>query len=389
MAYPKTIVLDGVQLAKTKARLITGKHASLQQSLNILEGRAQKWLAQGPWSVVNKTNSPPSGDVHDYTSQAPYWWPSDTPDGRPYVRRDGEKNPEIYKYTDRRDVEKVFKASYELSIAWFYTCNEAYSRHAANILRTWFLSPATRMNPNLNHAQMIPHANTGRCIGIIDFSQGYTNVLDAAFILAGDSCGQPAPGWTKSDVEEFRQWNVAFLDWLTNSEFGREESMQKNNHGTFASMQKAAIARFVGRDEQARQEMRGIQDRIDACIAPDGSQPEELTRTRSWHYSIFNLLALTRAAAIGKQIEVDLWSYQGPQGQSIMRAIEHLILPATGGSPWTHSEIDFLPSAAADVVRDAAAAGSEPAQRAIHKLQLPLEDIWALRPAPEQLDPVK
>jgi hypothetical protein len=389
MSYPNTIVLDGVQLAKTKALLIAGEHPSLQRSLNILEERAQKWLDQGPWSVTNKTDSPPSGDVHDYTSQAPYWWPSDTPNGRPYVQRDGVKNPEIYKYNDRRDVEKVFRASYELSLAWFYTGNDSYARHSADILRTWFLSPATRMNPNLNHAQIIPHANTGRCIGIIDFSQGYSSVLDAALILAGDPSGQPAPAWSKKDVVEFRQWNVEFLEWLTNSRFGREESMQKNNHGVFASMQKAAIARFVGSDEQARQELCGMKDRIDAGIAPDGSQPKELARTRSWHYSIFNLLALTRAAAIGKQVGVDLWSYQGPQGQSIMKAVEYLIPPATGVSPWTQPEIDFQPSAAADVLRDAAAAGSELAQRAILELQLPHDDIWALRPTPEQLDPVK
>jgi hypothetical protein len=389
MAYPNTIVLDCVQLAQTRARLISGEYAILKQPLNILERRAQKWLSQGPWSVTNKTDSPPSGDVHDYTSQAPYWWPSDTPDGRPYVRRDGVKNPEIHKYNNRRDVQNVFRATYDLSLAWFYTDNDAYARHSANILRTWFLSPTTRMNPNLNHAQIIPHANTGRCIGIIDFSQGYTSVLDAALILSGAASGRPAPGWTSKDVVEFRHWNMEFLEWLTNSEFGREESMQKNNHGVFACMQKSAIARFVGNDEQARQEIRVMQDRIDACIAPDGSQPEELKRTRSWHYSIFNLLALTRAAAIGNHIGLDLWSYQGPQGQSLMKAIEYLIPSATEASPWTYPEIDFQPSAAADVLRAAAAAGSGPAQRAVLELQVSLEDIWDLRPAPEQLDPVK
>ncbi|KAG8997613.1 hypothetical protein FRB94_007574, partial [Tulasnella sp. JGI-2019a] len=37
---------------------------------------ATQWLnPQGPWSVVNKTLLPPSGNIHDYYSLSPYWWP--------------------------------------------------------------------------------------------------------------------------------------------------------------------------------------------------------------------------------------------------------------------------------------------------------------------------
>jgi hypothetical protein len=176
MGCPKTIVLNGRQLAHIKSQLRTphdndpNANLELQRALKTLITQADDWLSKGPWSVTSKTKLPPSGDIHDYTSQAPYWWPSDnSSDGNPYVQRDGEKNPEVYNYPDRQDAEKVFRASYTLSLAWYYTSNESYARHAANILRTWFIDSATRMNPNLNHAQLIPHANTGRCIGIIDF----------------------------------------------------------------------------------------------------------------------------------------------------------------------------------------------------------------------------
>ncbi|HEX6650711.1 MAG TPA: hypothetical protein VF075_14270 [Pyrinomonadaceae bacterium] len=40
-----------------------------------LERDAQKALTSGPFSVVTKTVTPPSGDKHDYMSQAPYFWP--------------------------------------------------------------------------------------------------------------------------------------------------------------------------------------------------------------------------------------------------------------------------------------------------------------------------
>ena len=46
-------------------------------------------------TVMDKTQVPASGDKHDYLSLAPYWWPNpQTSDGLPYIRIDGEVNPE-------------------------------------------------------------------------------------------------------------------------------------------------------------------------------------------------------------------------------------------------------------------------------------------------------
>ena len=385
------MVLDGSQLTETRQRLQDGSDSSLKSTLTILIAHADKWLDQGPWSVMSKKKPPPSGDMHDYSSQAPYYWPSHTPDGNPYVQRDGQKNPEVLDYTDRVYVEKVFLSSHTLALAWFYTGNEAYAKHAGNIIRTWFVSPDTRMNPNLNHAQLIPFADTGRHIGIIDFSQWYTGVLDAAAILEnGSDQGASAPGWTAQDAADFRQWNAEFLAWLTGSPFGKLELGQQNNHGSFARMLVAAIALFVGDKALVQQETVKIQEHIDTTIEADGALPGELQRTRSWHYSTFNLLALTRLALVAQKVDCDLWSYTGPRGQSIAKAIEYIIPAATGREAWRHEELQFKAFAAADIIRAAAHAGHELSKRAIDELELPPDgDLWPLRPAPEQLDPVK
>ncbi|KAG9028164.1 hypothetical protein FRB95_006780 [Tulasnella sp. JGI-2019a] len=69
---------------------------------------ATQWLnPQGPWSVVNKTLLPPSGNIHDYYSLSPYWWPDcsnvhnttalteqQISDQCNYVVRDGQFNPD-------------------------------------------------------------------------------------------------------------------------------------------------------------------------------------------------------------------------------------------------------------------------------------------------------
>lgn len=386
---PHTAVLDGTRLQQTKIRLDRGD-PQLRRAAQALRARADKWLHQGPWTVVDKPRPAPSGDVHDYLSQAPYWWPSqpptsDNPWGCPYVQRDGQRNPEVDTGTDRRDVEKVFDSTYDLSLAWYYTGERRYAEKAGQILRTWFLDPATRMNPNLNHAQFIPCKYDGRAIGIIDFSQSYTSVVDALAIL-----DTGAAGWTKADRTGMAKWNTDFLSWLRNSDFGKQEAAATNNHGTFHDMQVAALAYATGDKDLARRTVLNARSaRIAPQIAVDGSQPPELARTRSWHYSTFHLVAYTRLAAIGRHVGVNLWKYRGPDGQSLFKAVDYLLPAATGAAAWPHPELEFHRYAATDVVHAAADAGDRQARRAVPSLEEPPGgDLWALRPAAEQLDSI-
>lgn len=388
-APPRTVVIDGQRMQRTKDRLDRGDPA-LRRAVGKLTAQADGWLGQGPWTVVDKPAPAPGGDVHDYLSQAPYWWPSqprteENPWGCPYVQRDGERNPEVDTGTDRPDVGKVFNSVTALSLAWYYTGRAQYAEQAGDILRTWFLDPATRMNPNLDHGQFIPCKYDGRAIGIIDFSQQYTSVLDAVALL-----DTGAPGWSTGDQTAMRAWNTDFLDWLVNSEFGKQESAAKNNHGTFQDMQIAGLALATGDRELARRTVLDARAlRIDPQIAEDGSQPQELARTRSWHYSTFDLVAYTRLAAIGRQVGVDLWGYEGPQGQSLFKAVRYLLPAATGAAPWPHPELEFYRYAASDIVHAAADAGDRQARAAVPRLETPPGgDLWALRPAAEQLDSI-
>ncbi|MDH6626236.1 hypothetical protein M2271_004053 [Streptomyces sp. LBL] len=386
---PHTAVLDGARLQQTKIRLDRGD-PQLRRSVEALTTRADKWLDQGPWTVVDKPRPAPGGDTHDYLSQAPYWWPStpptsDNPWGCPYVQRDGQRNPEVDSGTDRQDVEKTFDSSYDLSLAWYYTGEKRYAEKAGQILRTWFLDPDTRMNPNLNHAQFIPCKYDGRAIGIIDFSQSYTSVLDALALL-----DTGAPGWTRTDRTSMKKWNKDFLGWLKNSDFGSEEAAATNNHGTFFDMQLAGLAYATGDTELARRTVLNARSkRITPQISSDGSLPQELARTRSWHYSTFTLVAYSRLAAIGRHVGVDLWAYQGPDGQGLFKAVDYLLPAATAASAWSHPELEFHRFAATDVVHAAADAGDPRAQRAVRSLEAPPGgDLWALRPAAEQLDSI-
>jgi len=118
--------------------------------LTQLRRDAQKALSTAPQSVVSKDATPPSGNKHDYMSQAPYFWPNPkTADHLPYIRRDGERNPEINKISDHQTMDRMVSAVETLALDYYFESDEACAAKAAQLLRAWFIDLPTRMNPNL------------------------------------------------------------------------------------------------------------------------------------------------------------------------------------------------------------------------------------------------
>ena len=86
--------------------------------------------------------------------------------------------------------------------------------------------------------------------------------------------------------------------------------------------------------------MKGAkQQRIGKTIGADGSQPAELVRTRSLHYCLFNLSALSVLCRVGEKVDVDLWHYQAPSGASIEVALKYVFPYLDGGQRWEHQQI--------------------------------------------------
>lgn len=327
---PQTILLDGSALHGAKTRLANGDQ-SLQPAFEALCKDADTAMSIAPASVMDKAVTPSSGDKHDFMSMGPYWWPDpDKPDGLPYIRRDGVSNPQSA--GDRDAMYKMASGVETLATAYYFGGNEAYAQHAALLLRTWFVDPATRMNPNLRFAQAIPGRTEGRSIGIIDTLR-LVVVVDAVRLL------EASPYWSANDRQEMTRWFSEYLDWLVTHPNAIQERAAKNNHGTNYDVQVSVYALFVGKPELAKKTLQQVPTRIDSQIQPDGSLPEELLRTKSLHYCTFNTTMMMKLAILGQRNGVDLAGYVGPQGQSIRKAVDWLAARYTRQQPWTTEQI--------------------------------------------------
>jgi len=294
---------------------------------------AERALTDGPFSVMDKRRVPPSGDKHDFFTLAPYWWPDPAkPDGLPYVRRDGEVNPESKRDTDDVPFGQMTDAVKTLAAAFRDARDERFASRAALLLRVWFLDASTRMNPNLDYGQGVPGRNTGRGAGIIA-TRKLVNIVDAARVLAG------SPSWTDGDRRGLHAWCAAYAAWLQTSRNGREEAAALNNHGTWYDAQLTALLLYTGRRADAKARFEQARLRLSSQIEPDGRQPRELERTRSWNYSVMNLDGWFTVARLAEEAGVDLWNFRTADGRSLRAALDYLVPFAGGGARWPHTQI--------------------------------------------------
>jgi hypothetical protein len=331
-APPRVFLLNAQELATLRAA--DAKDPRRQEVVRAAVAAADRAMTEGPFSVMDKPVAPPSGDKHDYMSRATYFWPDPSkPDGLPYIRHDGQTNPENRKITDHEEFGRMSEASRALALAWYFTGNADYANRAALLLRTWFLDPATKMNPNLEFAQAIMGVNTGRGIGIID-TRPLVDAIDAAGLLAGSTA------WTAADDKGLHDWFTQYLHWMRTSKNGMDEDAAKNNHGNWYDVQVTSMELFLGDRKEAIDTLESVKTRrITVQIEPDGREPLELARTNAWGYSNMSLEALCKLATFGDEVGVDLWNFKTADGRSIRAAVDFLEPYAAGEKKWDYQQI--------------------------------------------------
>lgn len=278
--------------------------------------RAEAALEAVPVTVTATRAERSLGGIHDFYSEGDYWWPDpQNPDG-PYIRRDGETNPDNFT-AHRKAMIRFSQIVGDLTSAWLLTGESKYTDAVMKHLRAWFIDPATLMNPNLLYAQAIKGVATGRGIGIIDTIH-LIEVVQSLRIMEEKGI------INKEDLKALKLWFTDYLTWMSTHRYGVSEMNAKNNHGTCWVMQAAAFALFTDNEEM----IRFCTERYKTVLLPgqmatDGSFPLELERTKPYGYSLFNLDAMATICQLLTTGQEDLWNYT-VDGKSIDKGIAWL-----------------------------------------------------------------
>ena len=278
---------------------------------------ANAYLADAPITITASSSPRSAGGPHDFFSEGDYWWPDPTNPGGPYVQRDGMTNPDNF-VAHRQALMRLSVQAPALVAAWRLTGDDRYASHAARHLRAWFVDERTRMAPHLRYAQAIHGRFTGRGIGVIDTIH-LVEVARAIEQLRG------ASAFPAKDDRAVTGWFADYLEWMTTHQYGIDEREAKNNHGTCWVMQVAAFARLTQRGDllaYARDRFKTVL--VPNQMAPDGSFPLELRRTKPYGYSLFNLDALATVAELLSTQQDNLWSFELPDGRGLGKAVAYM-----------------------------------------------------------------
>ncbi len=330
------VKLDFKTLAENKAK-IQVKDVALMPAYDQLIKAADQALKYKAVSVMDKTDLPPSGDKHDYMSIAPYWWPDPSkPGGVPYIRKDGEVNPEVKNFPDKENMPRLCENIYNLSLAYYFSDNEEYAKHAGKLIKVWFLDSATAMNPNLNYGQAVKGVTDGRAEGLIE-------VRHFIFLLDGVSLLKNSENFKEGKQKKLKKWMTSFLTWMESSKIGTDERDAKNNHGVWFDATSLAIADFIEDKEQANKIVKRAANRLDVQMDEKGFFPLELARTTSLHYSTFILDAFTIIAQLSENTDTNFWTLQTKSKKSLEKGYAAILPFWADNTKWTYKEIKPFP----------------------------------------------
>jgi hypothetical protein len=171
------------------------------------------------------------------------------------------------------------------------------------------------MNPHLRYAQAVHGSSTGSSFGVID-TLHLVEVVRAADTVAESKV------LSKDELDDLKGWFADYLQWMTTDKFGIIEMESANNHATCWATQVAAFARFTGNEELAdysRRRFKGVL--LPNQMNSDGSFPLEMSRTKPYSYSLFNLEAMATICQILSTPQDNLWTFRLTDGRNIGMAV--------------------------------------------------------------------
>ena len=188
------------------------------------------------------------------------------------------------------------------------------------------------MNPSLLYGQAITRKVSGRGIGVIDMIQ-MVEVAQSVSVLEKSSL------INNKDISDIKNWFTQYLKWVTTHSYGIDEREAKNNHGTCWVMQVAVFAKLVGDTSllsYCNNRFKTVL--LPSQMAPNGSFPLEIKRTKPYGYSLFNLDAMVTLAHVLSTQKENLFDFIGTGNVSIKKGIEFMFPFIANKASWPYAK---------------------------------------------------
>lgn len=271
--------------------------------------------------------------------------PSKPQNGLPYVARDAQKNEALTKtMPEQAWMKNTHRDLRRTALGYYYSKkpgqprDETLAIKVANTLKVWYITPKTRMNPNMNWAQYIPgHWNgQGRSIGSVD-AEYLPRALDAALLI------KDSPNWTATDMANLRIWVKQYSDWMMgSSRVATATRILTNNIRAQFEMQYIACMLFLGEHTKAYYRMKNvIVPHFNVQASPTGYfYREYYDRPDAWGYSTKVLKMWFELAEANEHIivpagekAIDLWNHVSASGATLRKCFNfHYAAAKRGGA---------------------------------------------------------
>jgi hypothetical protein len=326
---PMTLVSEDE--AEPMHSAIVRKEAWTIEDVRRLRAEAEKRMREGPWSVTAERPAGLELDLNDYYSDAPYWWPDPAKPGGPYIRKEGQVNPDRF-VANRLALNAMSDAVFTLGTAAYLLDEPRYAQRAVRVINTWFVNPNTRMSPSLEYSQAIRGVNDGLGTGAVD-GRVLIRAIQGMEFLAQTRL------WAAKDQAPVKRWFEEYLRWLTTSRIGLDEKTSGNNHASWWTAQVAAIATFVNNAAEQKAAFNFYRSHIfPRQIHASSAAAREEGRALPLAYSPFNLEAFAITCRIAQLQGVDLWSVKTRGGLTFSTVIDSLKTYLSDSGKWNKEQ---------------------------------------------------
>lgn len=299
---------------------------------------SQIFLDCNPPSITQNTaDVKKQTGANNYTSFATYYHPDpNSPTGFPYIRKDGFRNNEIEKISDRPYLNSMHYYLLRFCTLYALTKSEKYAEKSIEIIKKFFIDENTKMNPDLTYSGIVIGNNMDdlRIRGAIIDTSILSRLPDLLALI------NPSSSWSKEIEDGMFLWFDSMINWLKTHPRGIRQAGYSHNIKTAYISQLCSYLYYCGKQSEAKAYLENnVRNLLSAQIDSEGKQPLEMDRAKSRHYSSFNLTLLIRLAKISNSLGVNVWNYEDENGRgSIRKAMKYLCECYANPQKWTASD---------------------------------------------------